>query len=272
MTATSSTIGLVTGFDAAARVTAWGQWRALTGRALRSMYRQGEFVLAIASPAMLTICYYVPLRKIMNIYAGMDYSQYLMPIICLQSVGFVATSSAMRAATDGSRGVTTRLRSMPIHPAVPFLSRLSANAVLLAVSLLWAFLSGLAIGWRPQHGVGNFLGFVVVAMLMGIVLSFAADVLGSMTNNPAATSQAMALPQLILGMLSTGLLPEQRFPDWIRGFVRNQPISQLTDLLRAFDRGAVHATSIVPAAGWVVGLLLLGAVAAAYSSWRSNHR
>ncbi len=43
----------------------------------------------------------------MNIYAGIDYAQFLMPIIALQSAIFIATSAAMRSATDETLGITT---------------------------------------------------------------------------------------------------------------------------------------------------------------------
>src|SRR3546814_15929675 len=107
----------------------------------------------------------------MDMYPGMDYAQFLMPVICLQSVGFVATSAAMRAATDGSLGLSNRLRSMPVNVLVPFLARLAANIVLLIISLCWAVISGLVIGWRPASGLLTFAGFLGVALVFGILLA-----------------------------------------------------------------------------------------------------
>ncbi|GAA2065546.1 ABC transporter permease [Williamsia deligens] len=230
---------------------------ALTGRSLRSMFRQGEFYLGVFAPIMLAICFYVPLRSIFDSIPGVRYGQFLMPVICLQSVGFVATSAAMRAATDASVGITERLRSMPVNPMVPMLARMVANTVLLVVSLVWALLSGLAIGWRPQQGPLYFLGFILVALAIGILLAVGADAIGILANNPEATSQALALPQLILGMLSTGFVPESQFPGWIRPFARNQPISQFTELMRAFDSGSVRADQFVAPGAWALGILVL---------------
>lgn len=233
-----------------------GQIGALTARSLRSMFRQGEFYLGIFAPIMLAICFYVPLRSIFDSIPGVRYGQFLMPVILLQSVGFVATSAAMRAATDASVGITERLRSMPVNPMIPMIARMLANTLLLIVSLIWALLAGLVIGWRPEHGPFYFLGFVVVALVVGILLAVGADAIGILANNPEATSQALALPQLILGMLSTGFVPESQFPEWIRPFARNQPISQFTELMRAFDNGSVTFDRFVAPGAWALGILV----------------
>ncbi|ORM25000.1 ABC transporter permease [Williamsia sp. 1135] len=248
------------------------QWLALTNRSLRGMGRQGEFFLSITAPVFLTICFYIPLRAIMNNYPGMDYAQFLMPVICLQSVGFVATSAAMRAANDGSLGLTNRLRSMPVNAMVPLMARLGANMVLLVISLVWAVISGLVIGWRPDSGVLNLIGFFTVAFVVGMILAFGADIIGTISRNPEATSQALALPQLILGMLSTGFIPEERFPEWIQPFARNQPISQFTDLMRGFDGGTVTWGLLIPPLCWAGGVALVAVLGGLFVTIRSSRR
>lgn len=233
------------------------QWLALNDRFLKTMGRHYEFVLCILAPILLTVCFYLPLRKVMEIYSGIDYAQFLMPIICLQSASFIATSAAMRSAMDETLGITTRLRSMPVNPFVPQLSRLSSNTVLLIVSLVSAMTSGLVIGWRPGSGTVNLLGFLLCALVVGMVFAFGADVIGTLTKSPESTSQAMALPTLILGMLSTGFVPEYHFPEWIQPFARNQPISQFANTMRAFDDGSISWGIILPALGWVLGLIAI---------------
>ncbi|WP_307851712.1 ABC transporter permease [Williamsia sp. CHRR-6] len=260
------------GADLRPSISVIGQVAALTNRSIRGMWRQGEFFLGIVAPIMLTICFYVPLRSIFDSFPGVNYAQFLMPVICLQSVGFVATSAAMRSANDGTVGITERLRSMPVSPVVPIVARLFANAVLLAISLGWAMLSGLVIGWRPNHGPLNLLGFLAVAFAVGLLLAFGADIIGVLAKNPEATSQALALPQLILGMLSTGFVPEASFPEWIRPFARNQPISQFTELMRGFDNGNVTASMAIGPLAWAGGIAVLAVGGGVLLIVRSSRR
>ncbi|MFT4128292.1 MAG: ABC transporter permease [Gordonia sp. (in: high G+C Gram-positive bacteria)] len=236
-----------------------GQWWTLTARGVSGLVRSGEIIFAFISPAFLAICFYLPLRTIMDQYPGMDYAQYLMPIIALQSVGFVASSAAVRSSLDRTKGINTRFRSLPMPAVVPPLARLSANVTLLVISLICATVASLVIGWRPQGGVVGTIALYTVALVVGSLIALIADAIGTVAAGPESTSQILGLPILILGMLSTGVVPAERFPDWIAPFVRNQPISQFADAMRAFNDGTATAGVVLPTLWWCLGL---GAVAA----------
>ncbi len=245
---------------AAARPPALRQWWALTTRGLGSIVRNGEFILAFVSPAFLAICFYLPLRSMMNQTPGMDYAQFLMPIITLQSVAFVATSAAMRVAFDRANGINTRFRTLPMPLAVPGLARFAANMVLLVISLVCATIVCLVIGWRPDGGVGGTIALYAVSFGVGAALTVIADGAGVLASSPEATSQALTLPVLILGMLSTGFIPESKFPHWIGPFVRNQPVSHLAAAMRALNDGTATWAVVAPALYWTAGLLVFGLV------------
>lgn len=242
----------------APRLGAGRQWWALTRRGISRIIRDGEVILAFLSPAFLALGFYLPLRDIMAQYAFVDYARFLMPIIALQSVGFVASSAAMRSCIDSSTGITTRFRTMPIPAPVPTLARLASNIVLLVISVICAAAASLATGWRPGGGLVNTLWLYGIVLGVGVGVAFAADAIGILADTPEATSQVIGLPLLILGMLSTGFMPITFFPDWIQPFARNQPISQFVKAMRAFDEGAPTADSVGPALWWLLALAICG--------------
>ncbi|MET9201185.1 ABC transporter permease [Gordonia sp. NPDC003585] len=236
------------------------QWWALTTRGVGGLVRNGEIVLAIVAPAFLAICFYLPLRSIMNAYPGMDYAQFLMPIITLQSISFVTSSAAMRSSFDRTHGINTRFRTLPMPTPVPALARMSADMVLLFAALICATIVCLIMGWRPEGGVVGTAGLYGIAVAVGASLALIADAIGLLANSPEATSQALALPVLILGMLSTGFVPESQFPDWIAPFVRNQPISQFANAMRALNDGTATTSVVMPAIWWCIGLFVTGLI------------
>ncbi|WP_168703429.1 ABC transporter permease [Gordonia paraffinivorans] len=240
---------------AEARVRPVQQWWALSGRGVAKVFRNGEFVFAFVSPAFLALCFYLPLSALMDVY-GVDYAQFLMPIIVLQSVGFAASSAAMRASFDDTEGINTRFRVLPMPLVVPMFARLSTNAVLLVVSLVCAAVACLIIGWRPMGGVVGTIGLFVVALIVGLLLGLLADGIGLMAGSPQATSQALVFPTLILGMASSGFVPVSQFPEWIQPFVRNQPISQFVDVMRAADTGSLTWEILRPTVWWCGGLFI----------------
>jgi ABC-2 type transport system permease protein len=70
-------------------------------------------------------------------------------------------------------------------------------------------------------------------------------------------------PQLILGLLSVGVLPVEQFPEWIQPVVRNQPISHFVYALRALagdsapGAGSVSWSVMFPTFAWLLGLLVV---------------
>ncbi|GGG23282.1 hypothetical protein GCM10007304_41370 [Rhodococcoides trifolii] len=227
---------------------------AMTTRALRSAWTQNEFVVALVMPAVFALGLYLPLRTLME-QRGLDYAQFLVPIIVLQTAAFTAVSAAQRSALDAMRGMNRRLSTMPMHPLIPLLSRTVTNGVRSFVSILAAIAYGYALGFRFTSGFGGGVAFVAFALLVSAVLSLGADALGLIARSPEATSQLLVLPQLVLGLLSTGFSPESSFPAWARGFARNQPVSHFAAVMRGFADGSLTSATVVPAALWLLGLL-----------------
>lgn len=251
-----------------ARPTVGGQWTALTGRTLRILARYGELVLAVIVPIVFGLSFYLPLKFVMQL-GGLDYAQYLMPIIVLQSMAFAAISAAQSAAQESASGLTQRMQTMPVAAGVPLLARMTACSVRSVISVVASIVFGYAIGFRFSAGVAQALLFCAMALVISAVLCFGADAIGSLSKSPEATAQALTLPQLVLGMLSTGFVPEEDFPDWIQPFVRNQPISQFSQAMRAMTEDGVTWPVLMPSVLWLVGL---GAVCIPAAVWANTRR
>ncbi|MEZ5210155.1 ABC transporter permease [Gordonia sp. (in: high G+C Gram-positive bacteria)] len=240
-------------------------------RSLTKIVRNGEILFAFISPLMLAACFYLPLRSLVN-EIGYDYAQFLMPIIMLQSVSFVASGAAMRSAIDGQEGVHARFRVLPMPASIPLFARTVTNCVMLLVAMGCGLAVCMLIGWRPlspeeDDGAGwsGALIALAVVLVFGLLLALCADAIGLVARTPEATSQLIAFPTLILGMLSTGFIPLMAFPEWIHGFVKNQPISQLVRVMNRAQEGTLTWQIFAPTFYWSLGLLALaGALFAIY--------
>jgi ABC-2 type transport system permease protein len=170
-------------------------------------------------------------------------------MIALQAVFFAAMSAALRSSTDSVHGINLRFRAMPMAPMVPLAARMSGNVYRCTTALLTALLCGYVIGFRFYHSGFHTVAFCLLVLAIGIVLSFVGDLIGAVSRNPEATTHMLLLPQLILGMLSVGILPPEQFPGWLQSFVRNQFYSQFVYALRAL---AGDAANSVPWPTWSV--------------------
>jgi ABC-2 type transport system permease protein len=240
------------------------QWWVLTTRLVEPTLRNGDVLTTIVAVVVFAVGWYIPLNHMMGARSGMSsYSQFLMPLIALQGISFAAITGALHAATDAVKGINRRFDSMPIAPMTPLLARMSAGVYRCAVGTVAALITGHVIGFRFYRGLEYTIGFCVLLLLIGMVLSFMADLLGSYSKNPEATTQWLMLPQLIFGLLSVGIQPAEHFPHWIQPIVRNQPISQFIYALRSLGgdslptAGSVRWSVIYPSVAWLVGVTIV---------------
>ncbi|WP_420751472.1 ABC transporter permease [Rhodococcus sp. O3] len=233
------------------------QWWVLTARGLGSALRGGSMLTALIAPIVFTLGFYVPLHAVITRFSGgtVEYGRYLMPLIALQAVSFTAITAAFVAATDAVRGVDRRFAAMPIPAVVPVTARVSASTVRCVLAVAVAVVCGHVIGFRFDAGPTAAVAFCAAALAIGVILALAADVLGTLSRSPEATTRALAVPQLVLGMFSCGFLPLEQFPQWAQPIVRNQPVSQFTVTLRALADGAFDAHLVVPTLLWLCALL-----------------
>lgn len=245
------------------------QWWVLTIRFIAPTLRNGELITAIGASLSFAIGFYVPFSIPWNHYVGgpgsgiaSNLGQYITPLITLQAIAFAAISSAFRAATDSLHGVNRRFRSMPIAPLTPVLARVSASVYRCCVGLIVSLIAAHVIGFRFHHGALYIAGFCALAIVIGVLLSFGADLIGTATRNPDAMLPLLTMPILIFGLLSVGLQPLKMFPHWIQPIVRNQPISQLVIALRALAGDTVKSpvpvtwSVMTPPLLWLAGFAL----------------
>jgi ABC-2 type transport system permease protein len=240
------------------------QWWVLTVRLIAPSVRNGEVLLSLGSTVIFTAGWYIPLNHIMGVRSGMSsYAQFLMPLIALQGIAFASEAGALRASTDAVTGIDRRFHSLPIAILTPLTARTSTSLYRCAIGTAAALICGYVIGFRFHAGLLNAVGFCAFLLLIGLVLSYLADLIGTTSKNPEATTQWLLMPQVIFGLLSVGIQPAQNFPHWIQPIVRNQPISQFVYVLRALAGDTTPAAGsptwsvVAPSLAWIVGAITI---------------
>ncbi|WOC12959.1 ABC transporter permease [Gordonia sp. MP11Mi] len=232
-------------------------------------FRTGDAMFATLSPVVFFLCFYVPLHKRFEA-AGGDYAQFLTPIIFLQTGIFTAIAATEVAGADSRAGVRERLMSLPIPRVSPILGRMGWVVVRMCLAVGGGLIVGFSLGFRFHDGVGETIGFLILVVTFGVALSLLTDAAGSVAASSLAVASVLMIPQLILVMASTGLVPAESFPGWIQPFVRNQPLSVFSDALRALSTGAdLDPTAVIC---WALGLLTAGALAVAAVARRQATR
>lgn len=244
---------------------------ALTERMVRSTVRD-DLPFAIAAPAIFFGVFHLALQNVIDT-GSMSYAQYLLPIIVVQVTFLGGLTTIDRAVADQQSEFGVRLRTLPMSALTPLTARMAYCLFRGVVALVSAIAVGYAFGFRLSGGLDHTAAFVGLALLFTLVLSLGADALGSRLagteiGKEGTASQLLLVPQMLLIMVSTGMAPARAFPDWLHGFVRYQPVSQVTEALRGASVGHICAHNAVISLAWCLGLLGVFGAAAIWTQRR----
>ena len=108
----------------------------------------------------------------------------------LLCVGFGAASTAIPVATDMNEGMNDRLRSMPVHPAAMLTGHVVASLVRNVVSTVLVIVAAIAMGFRPNATVIEWLTLAGLLTLYVLALSWFAAGIGTVARNAESASMA----------------------------------------------------------------------------------
>lgn len=229
---------------------------ALTLRTMSGSRRDADLLFAALAPVGCFLGFTLVLGGIIRT-GPMTYAQYVLPVVIVQAMLFGAMTTADRAARDRLSGFGSRLRTLPVPAAVPLSARMLYCLIRAIIALVASVAVGWSFGFRMQGGPGIAVLFVVIVVAFAMAVCLGADALGSRVGSVESSSQLLLLPQLVLVLLSTGIAPAESFPAWIGPFIRYQPVSQVTETLRALSAGHVPGRELAVTLAWCLGLLAL---------------
>lgn len=230
---------------------------AMTWRNLKAMSRNPQVILfSTFQPVIFVLTFRYVFGGSIRV-PGIDYVNFLMPGVFVQSVAFGGMNTAAGLAEDLSKGLIERFRSLPMARSAVLAGRALADLVrnLGVVTLMVGV--GFLVGFRISGSVAEFaLAFaIIVAFSFGISWVFA--VIGLLSSN-AEAAQAMGFPILaLLVFASTAFVPIEGMPGWLQAYNEFQPVSVTVAAVRGLTLGTATAGQVFAALAWAVGLVVL---------------
>jgi ABC-2 type transport system permease protein/oleandomycin transport system permease protein len=231
--------------------------RVMAVRQLRKTLRKPAMVFfALVQPVMFVLLFRYVLGGAID--TGVDYVDFLMPGIMVQTAIFGAMITGIGLCTDMGAGVVDRLRSLPIARSAVLLGRTGADIVMNVLTLAVMLLVGMAVGFRPSEGV------LAVTLAFGLVLAFAyvfswiSAYIGLSMKDPETATSAGMIWVFPLTFASSAFVPVDSMPGVMRSFAAANPVTLTVDAVRALMIGQGEA--LQPALGalaWLAVLLLV---------------
>jgi ABC transporter DrrB family efflux protein len=210
---------------------------AMAGRNLRRLTRQPEqIVFNLVSPIMFVLLFRYVFGGAISGLQGLNYVNYLIPGIAVQTVLFSAGTTGFALADDMQKGFVKRLRSLPMARSAVFGGRVASDTVLNAFGLVVLIATGFAVGFRPA----SFLGLVLAALLLllfALAVSLGYALIGLTVRSPEAVNAATFPIIFPLTFASSAFVPVETMPSWLRGFATHQPVSVVINAARSLILG-----------------------------------
>ena len=255
--------------DAGAKNQGAGQlrWAAadtlvMAGRNLRRLTRQPEQVMFnVVSPIMFVLLFRYVFGGAISGLQGLNYVNYLIPGIAVQTVLFSAGVTGFALADDLQKGFVNRLRSLPMSRSAVFGGRVASDTVNNAVGLVILLVTGFAVGFRPADALGLVsAGLLLLFFALAVSLGYA---LVGMTVRSVEGVNAATFPIIFpLTFASAAFVPVKTMPHWLVGFATHQPVSVVISASRSLILGG-HVTPAQRAellSGMSTGTLVLQSI------------
>jgi len=131
--------------------------------------------------------------------------------------------------------------------------------------------TGLAGGWRMQHGIGDALLALGLSLLFAFAMTRAGACAGMLLRSPEAAQAMGFVVFLPLAFVSSAFVPTQGMPGWLRAFVNWNPMSAIAAACRKLFGGEVATPPVWPMQHpelavllWSAGLIAVFAPTAVY--------
>lgn len=181
-----------------------------------------------------------------------------------RSVPLVALLAAMSGSTAGMVGITAertdgflaRMWVMPVHRAAGLSARLASEVIRLIGTTLVILCTGIVLGFRFHRGVADALLWVAIPVIFGVAFSAVVTAI-ALYWPKAVLVEAIQIVGLIGTFFCTGLVPLEKYPDWVQHFVRYQPMSTAVDAMRGLSVSGPVLLPILQTMAWSFGIVAI---------------
>jgi ABC-2 type transport system permease protein len=186
--------------------------------------------------------------------------------------------TAVGLSSDLHEGIIDRFRALPMWRASVLVGRSLADLTTFLLCALIVAVTGLAVGWRPDAGLGSIVGGFALVLFFVYSLTWIAMCVGLNSKSPESAASFGFIVLFPLAFVSNAMIPTEHMPGWLRAVADWNPVSAVTAGVRHLwgnpnPSAAINAWPmqhpVLASVAWSVFIL---AVAAPFAAWLFRRR
>ncbi|MEU8678760.1 ABC transporter permease [Streptomyces sp. NPDC048560] len=187
-----------------------------------------------------------------------DYIAYIVPGLLMMTIGSTVIGAAVSVSMDMSEGLIARFRTMAVYRGSVIVGHVVGSVLQVLASLVLVGAVAVAIGFRSTDATAlEWLAAFGLLVLFATALTWIAVGMGMASPNAEAASN-MAMPLILLPLISSAFIPADTMPGWFRPIAEYQPFTPAIETLRGLLLGTPIGHNGWLALAWCLGLTALG--------------
>jgi ABC-2 type transport system permease protein len=183
------------------------------------------------------------------------YLNYVTPGILLMTVAAAVQGTAIVVAMDMTGGIIDRFRTMAIARSAVLTGHVLASLIQALLSVGIVLGVAVALGFRPEAGVLDWLAAIGLLTLFAFALIWLATALG-LAAKSVETASNTPMFLTFLPFLGSGFVLVATLPVGLEQFARYQPFTPATETLRGLLTGTPIGNNAILAVAWSAGIAL----------------
>jgi ABC-2 type transport system permease protein len=177
-----------------------------------------------------------------------NYLPVIIPGLVGQTVMTACVATGVQLREDMDKGVFDRFKVLPIARIAPLAGPMVADTLRYAIAGTLTFLTGMAMGYRPDGGVLGVLGAILLGIVAGWSLAWIFTWFGTVGKTAQSVQAYSLMVMFPLTFLSNAFVPASTLPGWLETFTKLNPVSHVVTALRDL----ANTGTVTAEVGWAL--------------------
>jgi ABC-2 type transport system permease protein len=214
-------------------------WRAL----LKVKHMPEQLFDVIVTPIMFTVMFTYLFGGALA-SSPVEYLQFLLPGILVQTVIFTSVYTGVTLNTDISKGIFDRFRSMPIWKPSPIVGAMVGDAIRYTLSSAIVVVIGFILGFRPETGAVGIVLSILLLNVAALGFGWIFTTIALILRTPSTVMTMSWLFLMPLTFASNIFVSPATMPGWLRAFVEVNPVALIVTAVRHIMAGTATVGDI----------------------------
>jgi ABC-2 type transport system permease protein/oleandomycin transport system permease protein len=234
----------------------------LAKRSIRRIQRQPDLLVGFTIQPVMFVLLFVYVFGGAIETPGLDYVDFLMPGIIVQSMVFGGFVTALGLSEDIKKGLMDRFRSLPMSRSAVLTGRTFADISTNVIQLVVMLVVGLLVGFDFKTGALEVAAGFALLLLIGYAFSWVFAFIGLTASSPEAANAFGFTILFPMTFVSSAFVTVESMPSWLEPIAENNPFTTMVDATRALFLDTPAGNDVWLSVVWSVAIALaFGALA-----------